>query len=362
MLHAAISVPLLQSPTLTQGPGDAEDFVHPLVALGRAGPRSRRSSTTVATTLMLKDRRSALRSRPLSAPPTTTTSTTSQISQPTFADQKSVAAEKNAFERIINNQDCESSGLDEVEDEAFAALVEIKSAVSLEGNDCHVYYNDEEDNTFADTDENHDYIANYENNTTDGIRRQAMNFCPDQRLTVPAKSGAGLGPKVFDGQERSNLALKLQGRSSSLVSVINSSKADYSVSVSQQSQTSYSGSQTLDDSLQTKSKTTDKPEPTSILWTTSKMMIPTIKPSDTKLDSKQFILQNLCEPRAQSPSIDDKKQVEQSLTHEDDVTQVAAGDVAFYKQPNTTVVKVSHFFLETSALDANFFEFRKKRL
>ena len=342
MLHAAISVPLLQSPTLTQGPGDAEDFVHPLVA-GRAGPKSRRSSTTVATTLMLKDRRSALRSRPLSAPPTTTsTSTTSQISQPTFADQKSAAAEKNAFERIINiNQDCESSGLDEVEDEAFAALVEIKSAVSLEGNDCHVYYNDEEDNTFADTDENH-FDYNYENNTTDGIRRQAMNFCPDQRLTVPvAKSGAGLGPKVFDGQERSNLALKLQGRSSSLVSVINSSKADYSVSVSQQSQTS---SQPLDDSLlKMKSKTTDKPE---FLWTTSNMMIPTIKPSDTKLvSSKQFILQNLCEPRAQSPSIDDKKQVEQSLTHEDDVTQVAAGDVAFYKQPNKTVVKVSHFFI-----------------
>ena len=443
---AAISVPLLQSPTTTQGPGDAacdEDFVmppHPAMvaagatmgrvetnaglALGTGYLDNRSMQRTMATSPMLKERRSSLRDRTprfqvaspnvsaSSPPPTTSTTTaTSQISQTTFATvtnvevgntavQQSAAAEKNAFEkRIINNQDCESNGFEFVSESSFrrcggnpvrndeadeaAVLVEIKSAVSHQGNDCHVTTNDEKENedhsnqvgaqasvSASDNNKKANYdlnkngileiefeLANSANDNAE--KKMVIGSAVEQELG--SKPGVGLGPedslaeiaeqhdlmktcnpKKTMKKQVSSKALFAKGHSSSsslLVSVINSSSsADY-YSFSNNSQTS-------DDSLH-KMKLNLK------TISDDDNMIPTIKPSDYYYNdnnvNKQFILQN----RAQSPSIADKnstsdEQVELApkTQFEVDATPVAAGDVALSKlqeQPNTFVVKVSHY-------------------
>ena len=258
---AAISVPLLQSPPTTQGPGDDaadEDFVMPphpaMISAGNLAKTGLNAETNAGIALgedlmqsgsvqckavssispMLKDRRSALLYQRTphdclnSAPPTTITTATSQISHTTFASvtnvgntavQQSAAAtaaaattaieKKNAFEkRIINNQDCESTvgfGLSGGENEA-AVLVEIKSAVNCHvGNDCHVTTtttNDDEDNS--------DQVGVLDNKKANYLKNGIRQIEADQSVEsaeggqpgvqINDKPGAGLAVAVETSQ------------------------------------------------------------------------------------------------------------------------------------------------------------------
>ena len=231
---AAISVPLLQSPTTTQGPGDDaadEDFVMPphpaMISAGNLAKTGLNAETNAGIALgedlmqsgsvqckavssispMLKDRRSALLYRTPhdclnSAPPTTITTATSQISHTTFASvtivgntavQQSAAAtaaaattaieKKNAFEkRIINNQDCESTvgfGLSGGENEA-AVLVEIKSAVNCHvGNDCHVTTTKTNDD---ENEDNSDQVGVLDNKKANYLKNGIRQIEADQSV------------------------------------------------------------------------------------------------------------------------------------------------------------------------------------